>query len=272
MYGKLFEQMYDSSLCENWQALITFQQLIILADRAGVVDMTHEAIARRTNIPIDIIREGIAELEKEDARSRSPKEEGRRILRLDEHRDWGWMIVNHEHYRNLANMEEKREADRARLAEKRKKDNKNSDVATCRNGSLFVADVAHTDTDTEANTDTEKQSPEGDSGGTPPCPQEQIIKIYHETLPELTRVRVWGDNRAKMLRARWREDPRRQTLDWWRKFFEYIHRSDFLMGRSPPAPNRTTFMADLEWIIRPQNIAKIIEGKYENKTNNRAPA
>lgn len=270
MYGKLFEQMYDSSLCENWRALITFQQMVILSDVSGFVDMTHEAIARRTNIPIDIIREGIAELEKPDPRSRSPKESGRRIVRLDEHRDWGWQIVNHKQYRDLASLEEKRQADRVRVAEKRKNDNENKDVATCRTGSLFVADVAHTDTDTDANTDIEKQSPKGDSGGPPPCPQEEIIKLYHELLPELTRVRVWGNNRAKHLRARWREDPRRQNLEWWRKFFTYISKSDFLMGRVPPRPDRTAFLADLEWIIQPRNIGKIIEGKYENK--NRAPA
>jgi hypothetical protein len=50
MYGKLFSQMYDGTLATKgpWQALVTFQQLIILADKHGIVDMTPEAIGRRT--------------------------------------------------------------------------------------------------------------------------------------------------------------------------------------------------------------------------------
>ena len=48
MYGKIFEQIYDSSVCEDWQAMITFQQLIVLADADGVVDMTAKSISRRT--------------------------------------------------------------------------------------------------------------------------------------------------------------------------------------------------------------------------------
>ena len=89
MYGKIFEQIYDSSVCEDWQAMITFQQLIVLADADGVVDMTAKSISRRTNIPLDVIEYGIAELAKPDSSSRSKAEQGRRILRLDKHRDWG---------------------------------------------------------------------------------------------------------------------------------------------------------------------------------------
>ena len=46
MYGKLFASMFDGSLRATapWQALVTFQQLIILCDREGVVDMTTTAI------------------------------------------------------------------------------------------------------------------------------------------------------------------------------------------------------------------------------------
>jgi len=143
MYGKLFTQMYDSSLCEVWEALITFQQLIVLSDSQGVVDMTHEAIHRRTNIPLDIIQRGVTELEKEDSRSRSPEADGRRIERLDAHRDWGWRIVNYSYYRTLASAEEKREADRLRLQRKRAADRGVSPlVADGRGPSLDLADVA----------------------------------------------------------------------------------------------------------------------------------
>jgi len=111
MYGKLFAQMYDGTLgtAGPWQALVAFQQLIILADKDGVVDMTAEAIARRTTIPLDIIQTGITALEQPDPHSRTPDEDGRRIIKLSDDREWGWRIVNYIHYRNIRSQEERRE-------------------------------------------------------------------------------------------------------------------------------------------------------------------
>ena len=139
MYAKIFQQIYDSSVCEDWQVMITFQQLLILSNQDGVVDMTPEAISRRTNIPLEIISHGIEKLEQPDNRSRCRDMDGRRIARLDERRDWGWFIVNYQHYREMAKAEEKREADRIRIADKREQCRKEShDVAECREQSQDV--------------------------------------------------------------------------------------------------------------------------------------
>ena len=110
MYGKLFLGMYDGTLATvgPWQALVTFQQLIILADKEGIVDMTPEAIARRTTIPLEIIVYGLETLEKPDPQSRTPDEEGRRIIRLSDSRPWGWRIVNYAHYREIRSAEDRR--------------------------------------------------------------------------------------------------------------------------------------------------------------------
>ena len=55
MYGKIFESMYDGTLGEHWKALVTFQQLIVICDSNGDVDMTINAIHRRTSIPKEIL-------------------------------------------------------------------------------------------------------------------------------------------------------------------------------------------------------------------------
>lgn len=125
MYGKIFESIYDGTLAEDWRALITFQQMIILCDAEGIIDMTPTAIARRTGIPIEHIESGIKILENPDPYSRSPKKDGRRIERLDEHRAWGWSIVNHESYRNIKSVEEIREYKRKKQREYREKSIKN---------------------------------------------------------------------------------------------------------------------------------------------------
>lgn len=114
MYAKIFTQIYDSSIVEHPDVRFTFMDMLVLADINGVVDMTHEAIARRTNRPIAVIRSTIAVLEAPDDRSRTPTASGSRLARLDKHRDWGWIIVNYEEFRKIASEEQRREKTRER--------------------------------------------------------------------------------------------------------------------------------------------------------------
>ena len=134
MYGKLFVQMYDGTLATKgpWQALVTFQQLVILSDKTGTVDMTAEAISRRTTIPIEIITIGLAELLKPDEQSRSPEMNGKRIVPVTEGREWGWKIVNYDHYRKIRSEEERREYHRDYMRRKRSSVNQNVKVSTGR--------------------------------------------------------------------------------------------------------------------------------------------
>lgn len=157
MYGKVFESIYDGTLAGHWQAIVTMQQLVVLSTQDGVVDMTPDAIARRTSIPLEIITAGLEHLAKPDPYTRTPGEDGRRIVLIDDHRPWGWRLVNHAKYRALRNMEQKHEADRQRMAKKRRQ---NNGVAIGRHS---VAEVAHTDADTD--TDTKKNK---DVVGLPP--------------------------------------------------------------------------------------------------------
>ena len=151
MYGKLFESIYDGTLVEDWRALITFQQMIILCDSDGVLDITIPAMARRTGIPIEHIRHGVKILESPDPSSRTPNEKGKRIIRIDEHREWGWVIVNHKHYRDLRTSSDRREYMRNYMAKKRACKKELTNI----NKSLQLTVLANTDTDTDANTDTD---------------------------------------------------------------------------------------------------------------------
>jgi len=119
--------------------------------------------------------------------------------------------------------------------------------------------------DVEEEKETGAASAPGRSkAASPSCPHEEIIAAYHETLPTCPRVREWTETRQSLLRSRWRDDPKRQTLEWWRKFFAYVSESDFLCGRTEPRKGSPPFLCDLEWLIRPSNFVKVIEGKYHN--------
>jgi uncharacterized protein YdaU (DUF1376 family) len=96
--------------------------------------------------------------------------------------------------------------------------------------------------------------------GNPNCPHEEIISLYHEHLSELPSVKVWNEKRKSALQSRWREDKKRQSLDYWKRFFVYVSQSDFLCGRSG------TFKASLEWLVNSGNFVKVIEGNYVNRS------
>jgi len=116
--------------------------------------------------------------------------------------------------------------------------------------------------ETETETETEHIVT---SGAGDPCPHHEIIAAYHEALPTCTPVKIWGEQRRGLLRQRWREDAKRQRIEWWRRFFAYVAESRFLTGRAENEPGRDPFVADLEWLIRPRNFVKVIEGKYHRE-------
>lgn len=109
MFAKVFSQIFDSSIAENPRHRHVFMDLIVLADSDGVVDMTMEAVARRTNVPIEEVRSAIEFLSAPDPASNSPAEDGRRLLPVDSAKTWGWQIVNYQHYRAIRNEEDRRE-------------------------------------------------------------------------------------------------------------------------------------------------------------------
>jgi len=169
MYGKLFETMYHGTLGSKgpWQALVTFQQLIILSDRKGIVDMTPESISRMTTIPLEIIQSGIKTLLKPDPDSRTPDEEGRRIVALDDCRDWGWRIVNYEKYREICSEDERRDYMRNYQRKRRANVNSvNSQLTPVNNVKDKLAVLTHADA--EADADVEALRVRGRASALPP--------------------------------------------------------------------------------------------------------
>ncbi|MDO9131991.1 YdaU family protein [Hydrogenophaga sp.] len=97
-----------------------------------------------------------------------------------------------------------------------------------------------------------------------PCPQQEIIELYHRLLPAGRQVREWTPARQSVLRSRWREKAARQKLEWWERFFTYCAASDFLTGKTS-TPGRKPFEVSLDWLVKSENMAKVIEGAYENE-------
>lgn len=94
----------------------------------------------------------------------------------------------------------------------------------------------------------------------PAVPFEEIVGIYHETLPHHPHVEKLTDARKGLIRQRWLQDL--PTPEAWRNYFTDVAASKFLTGRAPPRDGKPPFIADLEWLCRPSSFAKVAEGKY----------
>lgn len=112
-----------------------------------------------------------------------------------------------------------------------------------------------------------KEEPNGSlsaKADTANCPHNEIIALYHEILPANPRIKVWDGARADSLRTRWREDPKRQSLDYWRRFFGHVAASPFLTGKVE-GKNGRTFLPGLDWLVKAANFAKVIENRYHDE-------
>ena len=83
-----------------------------------------------------------------------------------------------------------------------------------------------------------------------------IIDLYHDKCPSLPTVRKVSDARKKQIRAR----LRKYSIEEITEAFERAEASDFLKG-----DNKNNWTADFDWIMNDTNMAKILDGKYENK-------
>lgn len=120
----------------------------------------------------------------------------------------------------------------------------------------------------ECNTEKsreEKEEEKSIANGKPICPHQEIIALYHEILPASPSIRDWTPARAAALRARWNESADRQSLEYWRKLFNYISGIPFLTGKVS-SNGRKPFMLSLDWLIKAENFAKVREGRYEDLT------
>jgi hypothetical protein len=89
---------------------------------------------------------------------------------------------------------------------------------------------------------------------------EFVVENYHSLCPKLNKVQVISDTRKGFMNARVGEYGMDKVISVLRMAGE----SEFLNGK-----NDKVWKADFEWIMRPTNFIKIMEGKY--KTNQMIP-
>lgn len=87
-----------------------------------------------------------------------------------------------------------------------------------------------------------------------------IADYWNKNDHNMPKLQVMTEKRKGAVRARWKEHGRKAVAAVLQKSFS----SKFLNGN-----NRENWIADFDWIFRPNNFVKILEGKYNDEKTGR---
>lgn len=179
----------------------------------------------------------------------------------------GMIILNWEKHQNIKGLEKIREQAKLRTRKYREKlkelspgnigSNNSSNSEQC-DASRYVT-VTHLEEELELDIDKREDS----SGHVrdQPVPYSKIVDLYHEICTSLPRIKALSQSRKGYIKARWQEHP---DMEFWKEFFTEVESCKFLTGKAD-YKDRKPFYADLEWLTRPNNFLKVLEGKYQDK-------
>jgi hypothetical protein len=257
-FAKLYSTILDSSLWVGTDPAVKVVWITMLAkaDAYGVVQASVPGLAHAAVVSLEDAERALGIFLAPDEHSRTEDHDGRRVEKID----GGWKLLNYQKYREMQTPRQEQWARSQRERRRKGRASTSGGALTCQRVSTEAEAEAEAEAEGTARVSTPSPHPEtlgSGNGAAPTCPHDQIVALYHEELPELPQVRKWTAKRQEHLRARWREDEERQSLDWWRSYFQSVSASDFLMGR-----NGKGWKCDLEWLVKESNLVKVIEGRY----------
>jgi hypothetical protein len=141
------------------------------------------------------------------------------------------------------------------------------------NGSQLETDADQPAPEGASSTSQAQSTPRATSRKIPPCRYDEIVKAYHEVLPELPAVRLMDEKRQRSMRKLWMwvfmtklsdGRPRATTHDeavaWFRTYFDRARESDFLMGRTPRARGHEGWKCTLDYLMSDRGLKHVVEG------------
>ena len=154
----------------------------------------------------------------------------------------GW-----EEYQNIEGMEKIREQNRIRQAKFKKKQKL---IASNVTGNVTSRD-SHA---TEEDKDKEEDNKDKENKENVTC--KQVVDLFHSICTSYPSVKTLSEARKKAIKARLKA----YSLDDFRTLFEKAEASAFLKGS-----NDRNWAANFDWLIKDANMAKVIDGNYDNK-------
>lgn len=92
---------------------------------------------------------------------------------------------------------------------------------------------------------------------------QKIVNMYNDTCVSFPKVQSISENRKKAIKARLRQ----YSVEDFKRLFEMAEQSDFLKGA-----NNRNWSANFDWLIKDANMAKVLDGNYQNRQQGVTPA
>ena len=112
----------------------------------------------------------------------------------------------------------------------------------------------------EADSSLRSESRQNIDGYTPPKPErtdyQGVLDAYHECCPSFPVVIKLTETRKRAIKARLKD----YGLDEIKRAFSLAGQSDFLKGSSG-------WQASFDWLMKPANMTKVLEGNYTNRAS-----
>jgi len=89
-------------------------------------------------------------------------------------------------------------------------------------------------------------------------PYEDIKDLFISTCTKLPKIKQLTEPRKNRLKKIYFEEAE-ENIIFFKELFETVAKSDFLNGKSERG-----WRADFDWILKPANLIRILEGKYES--------
>lgn len=103
-----------------------------------------------------------------------------------------------------------------------------------------------------------KKSKEKDTATeTVQVPFEEVKNLYLTICKSYPKIKLLSANRKKTISARWKDY---KSIDAFKELFTKAEDSQFLKGE-----NERQWKADFDWLLKDSSMAKVLEGKYDNK-------
>lgn len=162
-------------------------------------------------------------------------------------------ISNWEKYQNIEGMDKIREQNRIRKQKQRERQK------------LLLEDNSHVKSrDSHA---TDKNRIEEDKNridkeeDNRKIDYQKIANLYNDICISFPKITKLSDARKKSIKARLNT----YTIDDFTQLFTKAQASDFLKGK-----NNRNWQANFDWLIKDNNMVKVLDGNYDNKGNTQA--
>lgn len=155
-------------------------------------------------------------------------------------------ISNWEKYQNVDRLQEIREYNRLAKQKSRAKQKLLQDV----NDMSMTCQPCH---DTDIDIDIEKEKEEERRIR---IDYTAVAELFNRLCPSFPEIRSMSDARKKAIKARLNN----YTMEDFEELFKKAEASDFLKGK-----NGNNWSATFDWLIKDANMAKVLDGNYDNR-------